>query len=75
MAKKKSAMRKALMLFRLDKHLTQAEMAEKTGVSVKTYNYIENGVRSGKQEFWDKLQQAFNVSDSEMFPLQKIERV
>lgn len=75
MNRNKKAMRTALKQFRIGHHLTQEEMAKKTGVSLKTYSYIENGVRSGKQEFWDNLQQAFSVSDAEMFPLQKIERV
>lgn len=66
-------MRTALKQFRVGKHLTQAEMAEKIGVSVRTYGYIENGKRGGNQKFWRNLKFAFNVPDSDMWQLQKLD--
>ena len=68
-------MRTALKQFRIGKHLTQAEMAEKCGVSRITYSSIENGKRSGKYEFWRNLQQVFNVPNEDVFLLQKVEEM
>lgn len=62
-----------LYLLRCDKKLTQAEMAEKCGVSRRTYGLIEAGERGGSAKFWSNLKQAFNVPDAEMYPLQKLE--
>ena len=61
-----------LYMFRCDKKLAQAEMAEKCGVSRRTYGLIESGDRGGSSAFWANLQSEFNVPDSEMWQLQKI---
>ncbi len=58
-----------LKILRVRKNLTQAELAEKVGVSNPTYNLIEQGKRKGSIEFWVKLQQVFNLSDAEMWQL------
>ena len=65
--------RTELKKLRVGEHLTQAEMAEKIGVSVRTYGYIENGKRGGSQEFWRNLQSVFNVPDGDMWQLQKLD--
>ena len=62
-----------LYMFRCDRKLTHEEMAGLLGVSRATYAYIERGERSGKIEFWSNLQNVFNVPDSEMFALQKLD--
>lgn len=62
-----------LYLFRCDKKLTQAEMAEICGVSRVTYGHIESGRRGGSQDFWNTLQQVFGVPDEQMWTLQKLE--
>ena len=67
-------MRTELKSFRIKKHLTQAEMAEICGVSRVTYGHIEKGKRGGSATFWDNLQEAFNVPDSEMRVLQKTDK-
>ena len=59
--------------FRIGLHLTQAEMAEKMGVGRTVYGYVENGRRNGTIPFWNKLQQTFNVSDTEIWKLQKLD--
>ena len=64
-------MRHELKVFRVKQNLTQQEMAEKTGVSVTTYNLIENGNRRGSQEFWLNLQNIFNLEDGQVWTLQK----
>lgn len=64
-------MRTALKQFRVGVHLTQSEMAERTGVSRATYSFVERGERSGGAEFWRNLQTAFNVPDEQMYGLMK----
>ena len=63
-----------LYMFRCDKRLTQAEIAATIGVSRQVYAYVEKGKRSGNQAFWDGLQKAFNIPDTEMYALQKLKR-
>ena len=48
-------------------------MAEKIGVSRATYAFVENGKRSGNADFWNNLQKAFDVPDSDMWQLQKLD--
>ena len=64
-------MRKNLKIFRVQNDLSQEEIAEKIGCTRATYSAIENGTRDGRRTFWMKLQQAFNVSDEEMWALVK----
>lgn len=66
-------MRTALKQFRVGVHLTQAEMADKVGVSRTTYRNIEKGKSGGNQKFWNNLQKAFNVPNEEMWKLQKLD--
>lgn len=63
-------MRVELKVFRFKQKITQKEIAAKTGVSVATYNLIENGKRRGSQEFWLKLQSEFNLDGNEVWKLQ-----
>ena len=62
-----------LYVFRCDNKLTQAEFAEKCGVSRVTYGLIESGKRGGSAKFWRTLQSAFGVPDDQMWKLQKTE--
>lgn len=41
--------------------LTQKEVAEYLHISERQYQYIESGKRIGKIEYWDKLEDLFNV--------------
>ena len=66
-------MRTALKQFRIGEHLKQSEMCEKCGVSRRTYGLIEAGKRSGSAAFWSNLQREFDVPDSEMYNLMKID--
>lgn len=67
-------MRTNLKVFRVKKKLTQAQIAEKIGVSRMVYAYVEQGKRGANQEFWDALQRAFEIPDAEMYPLQKLDK-
>ena len=62
-----------LFMFRCNMRLTQAEMAAKLGVSRATYSFIERGHRSGTADFWAKFKRVFNIPDSEMYSLMKLE--
>ena len=66
-------MRKNLKLFRVDKNLTQGEMANKIGYCRATYTAIEAGNREGRQAFWSALQAAFDIPDADMWALKKNE--
>ena len=64
-------MRKNLKIFRIQKSLTQDEIAKKIGCTRATYSAIESGKRSGRRTFWLDLQAAFGISDGEMWALMK----
>lgn len=64
-------MRTELKVLRARKGVTQQEVAKRTGVSVTTFNLIENGSRRGSHEFWVRLQREFNLSDGEVWKLQQ----
>lgn len=51
--------------------LTQKEMADKIGISLGAYSLIENGKRIGSSKTWVKIQELFNLTDEEVWKLQK----
>lgn len=65
-------MRHNLKVFRTQQRLTQSQMAEKLGVSLSTYNLIEQGKRRGSQQFWQDLQKAYDLADSTTWQLQQL---
>ena len=56
-------MRMKLKLFRVAQDMTQAQMAERLGGDIATYAAIEKGTRSGRIQFWLKLQDTFPEID------------
>lgn len=62
-----------LIILRIKHRLTQIEMAKICGVSVGTYNMIENCKRRGSQEVWRKIQEYFNLDGEQMWKLQNPE--
>lgn len=60
-----------LKLFRVKHKLSQEEMAKEIGCSRGCYAGIECGKRTGRKEFWIKLQKAFDVPDSDLWGLMK----
>lgn len=62
-------MRNELKVLRVKHQLTQQQLAEKLGVSVVTYNLIEQGKRQGSKDFWAKLQKLFKLADGELWQL------
>lgn len=64
---------KELIKLRVDEELTQTEMAKMCGVSVSTYNLIENGKRRGSKKFWQTVQTLFNLDGEQIWKLQNPE--
>ena len=54
---KRETLRKA----RLDKGLTQQQVADYLGISVRFYQNIEAGERNGNFEIWDCLEDLFSI--------------
>lgn len=64
---------KELIKLRVDHDLTQTDMAAKCGISVATYNLIENGKRRGSKKFWAAVQKLFHLDGERMWKLQNPE--
>ena len=62
-----------LKVFRVRKHLSQAEISDKIGCGRATYSAIENGTRNGRTYFWNELQRVFDLPNAEMWELMKNE--
>lgn len=54
-------MRMKLKKARLDAGMTQQQVADFLGIALISYRQIESGVRIGKIETWDKLEDLFGV--------------
>lgn len=54
-------MRENLKKARKAAGLTQQQVADKLGISLRAYQHIEKGVYIGKIENWDKLEDLFSV--------------
>lgn len=52
-------------------NLTQQEMADKIGISKGAYSLIEQRKRIGSTKTWVKIQELFNLTDEEVWQLQK----
>ena len=63
-----------MKILRINHHMTQADVAEKIGISLSAYNLIENSKRVGSIETWEKIQKLFSLSDNEMLSLMKDEK-
>jgi DNA-binding XRE family transcriptional regulator len=64
---------KELIKLRVDHDLTQEKMADLCGVSVATYNLIENGKRRGSKKVWHRIQDYFKLDGERMWHLQNPE--
>lgn len=61
---------KELIKLRVDHDLTQTDMATICGVSVGTYNLIENRKRRGSEKVWLRIQKYFKLDGETMWKLQ-----
>lgn len=64
---------KELIKLRIDHDLTQTDTAKICGISVSTYNMIENGKRRGSKAFWQTVQAYFNLDGEQIWKLQNPE--
>lgn len=64
---------KGLIKLRVDHELTQTDMANICGVSVGTYNLVENGKRRGSKQLWQTIQTYFKLDGAEIWELQNPE--
>lgn len=55
----------------LNGDLTQLEVAKRIGISLGAYSLIENKKRIGSRKTWLKIQELFNLTDEEVWSLQK----
>lgn len=62
-------MNKSLKVMRARRGLTQEQMAERMGWSRQYYAKAENGKSIGSIRFWQRLQEAFDVPDEEMWDI------
>lgn len=54
-------MREKLQLARKKLNLTQQQMADKIGISLRYYQQIEQGIRNGNFDIWDNLEDITGV--------------
>lgn len=54
-------MRMKLKSMRVSLGITQKQIAQQLGISVRFYQHIEAGARKGSIELWDKIEDIFNV--------------
>lgn len=59
-----------LKKLRIERNLTQQEVAERLGVSIGTYSFIESGVKRGSEKVWLKIQKEFDIPDEKMWLIQ-----
>jgi DNA-binding XRE family transcriptional regulator len=64
---------KELIKLRVDHDLTQTDMAQICGVSVSTYNLLENGKRRGSKKVWQTIQAYFKLDGGQIWKLQNPE--
>lgn len=58
-----------LKLFRVERKLSQQEMADMLDVPRQTYAMVERGQRRGSDELWAKIKSVFSVPDADMWKL------
>lgn len=54
-------MRHNLKKARVDAGLTQQQVADKLGISLRHYKFIEAGKTVGRVELWDALEDLFGI--------------
>ena len=65
-------MRENLKRARLDKGLTQQKIADMLGISLRYYQNIEAGDRTGDFKIWDELEELTGVHQMKLREMQAI---
>lgn len=58
--------RERLRAARLASGMTQQQVADRLGISLRYYQNIEKGDRTGDFEIWDELEDVFGVHQREL---------
>lgn len=66
-------MRTKLKILRIKHQLTQDEIAARLGYKRAYFGHVESGHTGGSQEFWQRLQNAFQLTDDEVQELKAID--
>lgn len=64
-------MRKKLKEMRQSKGMTQKQVAEYLGITVRGYQHIEDGTRIGSIKIWDTLEDLFSIHQRKLRELVK----
>lgn len=59
-------MRRNLKEARQKAGMTQQQVADKLGISLRYYQNLEQGTRTGDFEIWDNLEDLFNLHQREL---------
>lgn len=63
--------RTKLKIFRIKQKLTQHQMSAKLGYEHAYYGHVERGYQVGSAAFWERLQNAFGLTDGELQELKE----
>ena len=58
--------REVLKQARRDAGMTQQQVADRLGISLRYYCHIEKGTRNGDFEIWDELEDMFSIHQREL---------
>lgn len=67
-------MRERLRQARIDKGMTQKQVAEYLGLHERYYKSIENGERLGSIWIWDKVEDLFKINQRDLREIVEIHR-
>lgn len=66
-------MRTKLKIFRIARKLNQHDIAAKLGYERAYFGHVERGHQDGSATFWERLQQAFGLTDNELQELKELD--
>ncbi len=66
-------MRTKLKIFRITRKLNQHDIASKLGYERAYYGHVERGYQDGSPAFWERLQNAFTLTDDELQELKELD--
>ena len=66
-------MRTNLKVFRIMQKLTQHDMAARLGYERAYYGHVERGFQDGSAAFWERMQNAFELTDKKIQELRELD--
>ena len=66
-------MRTKMKIFRIKRKLNQQQIAAVLGYERAYYGHIERGFQEGSAEFWERLQNAYALTDDELQELKELD--